>query len=144
MTAPTEQFVDAAKHSQEAVATAIATWADTMQSFASKLTSGQPPLPDLQGVVEQYFDFAAKVLAGQREFAQQWATAAQAATEQAQRATPSVTARTATAPKPPPRPPAAQPPDASQSVDDPVRSHRAGRRLSWRPEAGDAHLPAGA
>ena len=95
MTAPTEQFVDAAKHSQEAVTTAITTWADTMQSFASKLASGQSPLPDLQGVVEQYFDFAAKVLAGQREFAQQWATAAQAATEQAQRATQAVTARTA-------------------------------------------------
>ena len=121
MTAPTEQFVDAAKHSQEAVTTAISTWAETMQSFASKLTSGQPPLPDLQGVVEQYFDFAAKVLAGQREFAQQWATAAQAATEQAQRATQSVTAPQRRRDRPRRRPP-----DASQSVDDPVRSHRAG------------------
>lgn len=99
MTVPTKQFVDITNRSQEAVTTAITTWADTMQSFATKLASGQSPQPDLQGVVEQYFDFAAKVLAGQREFAQQWAsttaTAAQAVTEQAQRATQSVAARTA-------------------------------------------------
>ena len=120
MTAPTEQFVDAAKHSQEAVTTAIATWADTMQSFASKLTSGQSPLPDLQGVVEQYFDFAAKVLAGQREFAQQWATAAQAATEQAQRATQAVTARTANGTE-------------ARRRDGPRRNHLTLRRASTTP-----------
>ena len=98
MTAPTDQFVDIAKRSQEAVSTAVQTWADTVQSFASKVTSGQGQLPDLAGVVEQYFDFAEKVLANQREFAQQWASAAtkasEAVTEQAQRATQSVTSQT--------------------------------------------------
>ena len=99
MTAPTDQFVDLANRSQEAVTTAVRTWTDSVQSVASKLTAGQGQLPDLQGVVEQYFDFAEKVLANQREFAQQWASAAakatEAVTEQTQRATQSVAAHTA-------------------------------------------------
>ena len=99
MTAPTDQFVDIANRSQEAVTTAVRTWADTVQSFASKVTAGQGQLPDLSSVVDQYFDFAEKVLANQREFAQQWASAtakaSEAVTEQAQRATQSVTAHTA-------------------------------------------------
>jgi hypothetical protein len=99
MTAPTDQFVDLANRSQEAVTTAVRTWTDSVQGLASQLTAGQGQLPDLQGVVEQYFDFAEKVLANQRQFAQQWASAAakasEAVTEQAQRATQSVTAHTA-------------------------------------------------
>lgn len=98
MTAPTDQFVDITNRGQEAVTTAVRTWADQVQSFASKLTAGQGQLPDLQSVVEQYFDFAEKVLANQREFATQWASAAskasEAVTEQAQRATQSVAAHT--------------------------------------------------
>jgi len=99
MTAPTDQFVDIANRGQEAVTTAVRTWTDTVQSFASKLTSGQSPVTDLQGVVDQYFDFAEKILANQRELALQWASATAKAshvvTEQAQRATQSVAARTA-------------------------------------------------
>ncbi len=99
MTAPTDQFVDLANRSQEAVTTAVRTWTDTVQSFTSRLNAGQGQLPDLQGVVDQYFDFAEKVLANQREFAQQWASATvratEAVTEQAQRATQSVAAHTA-------------------------------------------------
>lgn len=98
MTAPTDQFVNFANRSQEAVSTAVQTWTDSVQSLAGKLTAGQGQLPDLQGVVEQYFDFAEKVLANQREFAQQWASAAakatEAVTEQTQRATQSVAAHT--------------------------------------------------
>ena len=96
MTAPTDQFVDIANRGQEAVTTAVRTWTDTVQTFASKLTAGQSPVTDLQGVVDQYFDFAEKVLANQREFANQWASAtakaSEAVTEQAQRATQSVAA----------------------------------------------------
>ena len=99
MTAPTDQFVEIANRSQEAVTTAVRTWADTVQSFASKVTAGQGQLPDLAGVVDQYFDFAEKVLANQRELAQQWASAtvkaSEAVTEQTQRATQSVAAHTA-------------------------------------------------
>jgi hypothetical protein len=94
MTAPTDQFVDIANRSQEAVTAAVRNWADTVQSVAGKLTSGQPQLPDLQNVVDQYFDFVEQVLANQRQFAQQWASATvkatESVTEQAQRATQSV------------------------------------------------------
>ena len=99
MTAPTDQFVDIANRSQEAVTTAVHTWAETMQSFASTLSSGESQLPNLTGVVDQYFDFAEKLLANQREFAKQWASAtakaAEAVAEQTQRATQSVAAHTA-------------------------------------------------
>ena len=99
MTAPTDQFVDIANRSQEAVTTAVRTWADTVQSFASRLSSGQSQLPGLSSVVDQYFNLAEKVLANQREFVQQWASAAvkatEAVTEQAQRATQSVAAHVA-------------------------------------------------
>jgi hypothetical protein len=99
MTAPTDQLVDFANRSQEAVTTAVRTWTDSVQSLASRLTAGQSPLPDLTDVVEQYFDFAEKVLANQRDFAHQWASATvkatEAVTEQAQRATQSVAAHTA-------------------------------------------------
>jgi hypothetical protein len=99
MTVPTGQSVDTTRRSEEAVTTAVHTWADTVQNYASKLVSGQSHMPDLKDVVDEYFDFAEKVLAKQREFAQQWASATikatQAVTEQAQRATQSVAARTA-------------------------------------------------
>jgi hypothetical protein len=99
MTAPTDQFVDIANRSQEAVTTAVHDWAETVQSLASTVTAGQSQLPNLHSVVDQYFDFADKVLTSQREFAQQWASATvkatEAVSEQAQRATQSVVAHTA-------------------------------------------------
>jgi hypothetical protein len=67
MTAPTEQFTDIAKRSQEAVTTAVRNWTDAVRSF----TGNQPTLPDAQAVVDTYFDFAEKALAKQRELAQQ-------------------------------------------------------------------------
>jgi LPS O-antigen subunit length determinant protein (WzzB/FepE family) len=99
MTAPTDQFVDIANRSQEAVTAAVRSWTDTVQSVAGKLTSGQSQLPDLQNVVDQYFDFVEQVLANQRQFVQQWASATvkatESVTEQAQRATQSVAAHSA-------------------------------------------------
>jgi hypothetical protein len=98
MTVPNDQFADITNRSQEAVTTAVRTWADTVQSFASKAAAGQSQLPDLQGAVEQYFDFVETVLSNQREFARQWATATvnafEGVTEQAQRTTQSVAAHT--------------------------------------------------
>jgi hypothetical protein len=92
-----DQFAALTSHSQEAVTTALNTWADTVQSFAGR--AGQPPLPDLSSAVDQYFGFAEKVLAGQRQLAQQWASviaeAAAAVTEQARRGTEPVAAHTA-------------------------------------------------
>ena len=98
MTVPTGQFVDTANRSQEAVTTAVQSWADTMQSFASKLSSGQSQLPDLSSVVDQYFNFAEKVLANQRQLATQFVSASvkagETVQEQVSKVTEQVTAHT--------------------------------------------------
>jgi hypothetical protein len=97
MTAPTDQFVDIAKRSQEAVTTAVRTWADSFQSLAGNLTTGQAHLPDPQGVVDGYFDFAEKVLATQRRLASEFVSASvkagETVQEQVSKATESVTAQ---------------------------------------------------
>lgn len=84
MTAPTDQFVDIAKRSQEAVTTAVRTWADSVQSFAGNLTGGHAHLPDPQSVVDGYFDFAEKVLATQRRVASELVSASVKAGETVQ------------------------------------------------------------
>jgi hypothetical protein len=98
MTAPTDQFVDIAKRSQEAVTAAVRNWADTVQSFTGNLTAGQAQLPDPQSVVEGYFDFAEKVLANQRQLATQFVSASvkagETVQEQVSKVTEQVTAQT--------------------------------------------------
>ena len=84
MTAPTDQFVDIAKRSQEAVSAAVRTWADSVQSFAGNIGAGQTQLPDPQSVVDTYFDFAEKVLANQRQLATQFVSATVAAGDSVQ------------------------------------------------------------
>ena len=84
MTAPTDQFVDIAKRSQEAVTTAVRTWADSVQSFTGNLNAGQAQLPDPQTVVDTYFDFAEKFLANQRQLATQFVSASVKAGESVQ------------------------------------------------------------
>jgi hypothetical protein len=94
MSAPTDQitdqFVDIAKRGQEAVTTAVRTWADTVQSF----TGTQPTLPDARSFVDTYFDAAEKALAHQRETAHQAVAAgvkaAEAFAAQAAKVTPQV------------------------------------------------------
>jgi hypothetical protein len=61
----------------------------------------------VQGLVEQYFDLAGKILAGQRELAQQWASAAVKATDAVTGQAHSTT-----------RPPAAHTVDATEDVVD--------------------------
>jgi hypothetical protein len=101
MTAPTDQFVDIAMRTQEAVTTAVRTWADTVQTFTGSFTGDRAALPDAHVVVDRYFDFAEQVLGNQRRLAQSVLTAgAQAAetvTGQAARAAESVTAHTVNA-----------------------------------------------
>jgi len=101
MTASTDQFADIATRTQEAVTTAVRTWADTVQTFTGSITGARPALPDAQVVVDRYFDFAEQVLENQRRLAKSVLTAgAQAAetvTEQAARTAESVAARTVNA-----------------------------------------------
>ena len=91
MTAPTDQFVDIAKRSQEAVTTAVRTWADSVQNLAGNFSAGQTQLPDPQSVVDTYFDFAEKVLANQRQLASQFVSASVKAGESVQQQVSQVT-----------------------------------------------------
>jgi hypothetical protein len=98
MTAPTDQFVDIAKRSQEAVSTAVRSWADSVQNFAGHLGTGQGQLPNPQSVIDTYFDFAEKVLANQRQLATQFVSASvkagETVQEQVSKVTEQVTAQT--------------------------------------------------
>ncbi|MGE3285447.1 MAG: hypothetical protein AB7J32_04995 [Pseudonocardia sp.] len=67
MTAPTDQFVDIAKRSQEVATAAVRTWTEAVQSLVGS-SYGVPAVPDAKAVVEGYFDFAQQVLDNQRAF----------------------------------------------------------------------------
>jgi hypothetical protein len=101
MSAPTDQFIEIANRTQEAVTTAVRTWADTVQTFTGSVTGSRPSLPNAQGAVDRYFDFAEQLLESQRRIAKTVLTAsAQAAetvTEQAARTAETVAQRTASA-----------------------------------------------
>jgi len=101
MSAPTDQFIEIANRTQEAVTTAVRTWADTVQTFTGSVTGSRPSLPNAQGAVDRYFDFAEQILESQRRIAKTVLTAsAQAAetvTEQAARTAETVAQRTASA-----------------------------------------------
>jgi hypothetical protein len=106
MTAPTEQILDLTRRGQEAVATAVRTWADTVQGVTGSFAAGGPDkLPDLRAFVDssvdQAFDVAEKVLAAQRQLAHTVlaasAQAAEAFSEQAVRTAKSVSTQTVSA-----------------------------------------------
>jgi hypothetical protein len=101
MTAATDQLTEFASRTQDAVSTAVRTWADTVSSATTGLTSGQSALPDAHALVERYFDFAQQVLDNQRAFAatliDAGTKAAETVTEQASKAAESVTVHTVNA-----------------------------------------------
>jgi hypothetical protein len=106
MTAPTEQILDLTRRGQEAVATAVRTWADAVQSATGSFAAGGPDkLPDLRAFVDsgvdQAFDVAEKVLAAQRQLAHTVlaasAQATEAVTEQAVRTAQKVSTQTVNA-----------------------------------------------
>src|SRR5918992_4085057 len=105
MTAPTEQIFDLTRRGQEAVATAVRTWADAVQSATGSFAGGPDKLPDLRAIVDssvdQAFDVAEKVLAAQRQLAHTVlaasAQATEAVTEQAVRTAKQVSTQTVSA-----------------------------------------------
>jgi len=96
MTAPTDQFVEITKRSQEAITTAVRNWSDALNTWTGTFTAN-PKLPDSQAIIDQYFDFMQQVLDNQRNFAHTVLTAgtqaAESVTEQAQRVAENVKAQ---------------------------------------------------
>lgn len=82
MTASTDQFVDIAKRSSDAVTDSLRTWTETVQGFAGQFTGGgRPQLPDTGAAVDRVFDFAEQVLSHQRDLAKTVAGASSRAVE---------------------------------------------------------------
>lgn len=67
MTTPQEQFTDVARRGQEAVSTAMQTWADNMQKLAGTFPAGDASVPNVDAVVDNYFTFAEQMLRNQRD-----------------------------------------------------------------------------
>lgn len=99
MTASTDQFVDIAKRSSEAVNDSFRTWTRTAQDFAGQFAGGtRPQLPDTGAAVDRMFDAAEQVLAHQRDLAKAvvgaGTRAVETMTEQAAKAAESITEHT--------------------------------------------------
>ena len=69
-----DEFLNTIRKSQETVIEAIKSWVDAVQSVTPKLPSVSVPLADKlpkpEEVVANAYDFAEKLLAGQRKFAE--------------------------------------------------------------------------
>ena len=69
-----DEFLNTLRKSQETVIEAIKSWVESVQSIAPKLPSVSVPLADRlpkpEDVVANAYDFAEKLLAGQRKFAE--------------------------------------------------------------------------
>jgi len=74
-----EEFLNTIRKGQETWVEAIRTWVETVQSMAPSVPSMEVPLADkLPGpeeVVTGAYDFAEKLLASQRQFAEEWVKA---------------------------------------------------------------------
>jgi hypothetical protein len=81
MTAPTDQFIDMTKRSQDAFTTVARTWADSMQSIASAVLPADVLVPSIQPYLDGFFDLAERMLSEQRDLAHHWINAALRATE---------------------------------------------------------------
>ena len=70
-----DEFLNTIRKSQETVIDAIQTWVNTVQSITPKIPSVRLPLADKlpkpEDVVTGAYDFAEKLLASQRRFAEE-------------------------------------------------------------------------
>jgi hypothetical protein len=101
MSTATDQLSEFTSRTQDAVTSAVRTWAETVQSLTGNLADGRVALPDARAFVSRYFDVAQQVLDTQRRFAETvvaaGAQATEVVTEQAARAAQSVASHTANA-----------------------------------------------
>ena len=86
---PQDQYLQAVRHGQEAMTTAMRAWSDAVQRmWTSGMAAGGAAStpPPAEVVIDQVFDFAQQILNAQRELAKQMVRAAQSA-QQATRTT---------------------------------------------------------
>jgi hypothetical protein len=71
-----DEFFNAIRKGQETVIEAVRTWVDTVQSVTPKVPMVPVPfaeqLPRPEQIVAGTYDFAEKLLATQRQFAEEW------------------------------------------------------------------------
>ncbi|MCA1835061.1 MAG: hypothetical protein LC721_01455 [Actinobacteria bacterium] len=63
-----ETMTEVTRRSQEAFASAVQIWADSLQRFVGLLPASDATVPSADEVVDRAYDFAAQALATQREF----------------------------------------------------------------------------
>jgi hypothetical protein len=63
-----ETMAEVTRRSQEAFASAVQIWADSLQRFAGLLPASDAKVPSADEVVDRAYDFAAQALVTQREF----------------------------------------------------------------------------
>jgi hypothetical protein len=63
-----ETMAEVTRRSQEAFASAVQIWADSLQRFVGLLPAPDATVPSADEVVDRAYDFAAQALATQREF----------------------------------------------------------------------------
>jgi hypothetical protein len=102
MSSPQEQYAEAIRSGQEAVATAFESWTKSAQNAFGAAPGRTTGSMGTDQVIDQVFDFAARMLEVQREFAKSLAATAAAAAAARDDAASAATQPTDEAP--PPRP----------------------------------------
>src|SRR5687767_1342122 len=75
MTDPNEQFAELTRRGHQVFTAALRAWDEAARSLAEAARRPQGLLPDVRASVDAAFDFAAQMLADQREFAKTLMTA---------------------------------------------------------------------
>jgi len=72
-----EQFLAAVRETQQAIVDSVSAWSQTMQAYTSAVPAVPEPnrLPAGEQLIDDTFDLAEKMVAGQREFARNLLTA---------------------------------------------------------------------
>jgi hypothetical protein len=68
MTTSQETITEVTRRSQEAITSAVQIWAESVQRFMGLVPTPDAKLPTAEEVADHAFNFAAQVLATQREF----------------------------------------------------------------------------
>jgi hypothetical protein len=78
-----ETMTEVTRRSQEAFASAVQIWADSLQRFVGLLPAPEAKVPSADEVVDKAYDFAAQALITQREFTKSMLAATRSAASSA-------------------------------------------------------------